>query len=196
MGPLVAAVAPAAVGVGGVASGDGSLAGGSDVSAIGRVSVSEDEKPDEKGVPAKRGRSAEHLRATRWKPGERVPGAGRPKGMGNKITQEIREIARGLLSSEKYLNVLIRRLESGDLSPQMETLLWQYGYGKPKDTVEITITDQTKLTDAELEDRIAALFVEMKRLPPVLDSLIEPESGAVYEAVAPTGQEDDEDDGL
>lgn len=147
-----------------------------------------------KPAPVKKGRSADHLKATRWKPGQAPPGPGRPKGVPNKITQEIREIARGLLSSEKYLNVLIRRLESGDLSPQMETLLWQYGYGKPKDTVEITITDQTKLTDAELEDRIAALFVEMKRLPPVVESVAAPVAEAVYEAVV--GATDDDEDGL
>lgn len=65
------------------------------------------------------------------------PGPGRPKGVPNKVTQEIREAARKLLEGPRYLEARLRRLESGKLHPSVEVLLYHYAYGKPKEVVQV-----------------------------------------------------------
>jgi hypothetical protein len=65
------------------------------------------------------------------------PGRGRPKGALNKATRDIKDIARGLLSNEEYQRNLVKRLTRGTAGP-VESLLYQYAFGKPKDTVELS----------------------------------------------------------
>ena len=62
---------------------------------------------------------------------------GRPKGALNKATREIKDVARNLLERPEYLESLKRRLDKGD-APHMETLLHHYGYGKPREGVDVT----------------------------------------------------------
>ena len=62
--------------------------------------------------------------------------AGRPRGVPNKATQEIRAVARALVTRPAYVAEVRRRLLEGTLAPGMETLLWYYAYGKPKEVVE------------------------------------------------------------
>lgn len=71
-------------------------------------------------------------------------GPGRPKGALNKATREIKDIAAGLLSDPAYVESLRRRLTSGK-APHMETLLHHYAYGKPKESVEGTLTHLHKV---------------------------------------------------
>jgi hypothetical protein len=57
---------------------------------------------------------------------------GRPKGVPNRITRQIRELARALTTgNEAYLENLRRRLETGQCQPAIETLMLHYAYGKP-----------------------------------------------------------------
>lgn len=65
-----------------------------------------------------------------------TPGPGRPKGGLNKTTIEVRDASRALVEDPGYRAELIKRLIAGT-APHMETLLWHYAYGKPKDVVEI-----------------------------------------------------------
>jgi hypothetical protein len=64
------------------------------------------------------------------------PGPGRPKGVIPKVTLEVRAAARALLDDPAYKDSLRARLNAGT-APHMETLLWHYAFGKPKETVEI-----------------------------------------------------------
>lgn len=64
------------------------------------------------------------------------PRAGRPKGVPNKATREIREVARGLLERPKYVRALAQRLSQGSAGA-VEPLLYAYAYGKPTDTVRV-----------------------------------------------------------
>jgi hypothetical protein len=62
-------------------------------------------------------------------------GPGRPKGAKNKATQAVQAIARGLVEDPAYTKKLQERLNKGRIAPAMETTLWHYAYGKPKETV-------------------------------------------------------------
>lgn len=61
---------------------------------------------------------------------------GRPKGVKNKATREIQEAARGLLEDPAYVEALKLRLKRGTAGA-VETLLYHYAYGKPKDTLSV-----------------------------------------------------------
>lgn len=81
-------------------------------------------------------------RAPRGKPFEKGdPRAGRPKGTLNKATVEVREMARGLVESDEYVASVRVRVQLGTLPPAVETMLWHYAYGKPKELVELTGKD-------------------------------------------------------
>jgi hypothetical protein len=71
--------------------------------------------------------------------------AGRPKGRLNNATLEVREFCRNLLASPAYQANLKKRLETGKLAPAIEALIFAYGHGKPKDTVEVTGKDGAPL---------------------------------------------------
>lgn len=60
-------------------------------------------------------------------------GPGRRKGVPNRITPEVRECARRLVEDADYCANLLVRLRGGTAG-QMEVLLWQYAYGKPRDS--------------------------------------------------------------
>jgi hypothetical protein len=63
-------------------------------------------------------------------------GGGRPKGVPNKATQEIKEFARTFLQSPEYRRSLKRRILAGK-APQLEILMLHYGFGRPTATVEV-----------------------------------------------------------
>lgn len=63
-------------------------------------------------------------------------GPGRPKGIPNKATIEIREACRKLLESPAYATALEARLIEGRAG-QVEPLLYYYAYGKPKERIEL-----------------------------------------------------------
>lgn len=62
-------------------------------------------------------------------------GPGRPVGVPNKATVEIKDASRLIVEDEAYVESLKKRVNAGK-APHMETLLFHYAYGKPKDTTE------------------------------------------------------------
>ena len=86
---------------------------------------------------------------------------GRKPGQLNKATVEVKESARGLVEDPEYRKRLGLRLISGNLAPAMETTLWAYAYGKPKETLALegSVTVSASLTPTpELRAKIAALL--------------------------------------
>ncbi len=62
---------------------------------------------------------------------------GRRKGVPNKATTVVRELARRLVQDPKYLESLQRRLRRGEAG-SMEPLLWNHAYGRPAEPRETT----------------------------------------------------------
>lgn len=63
-------------------------------------------------------------------------GRGRPPGVPNRVSREIKEAARALVEDPDYVENLAQRLRAGK-APHMETLLHHYAYGKPHDNVDL-----------------------------------------------------------
>jgi hypothetical protein len=63
---------------------------------------------------------------------KRTAGPGRPQGCPNKVTLEVRAFAQQFINDPAYLENLRKRIFQGK-APQMEQLMWHYGYGKPKE---------------------------------------------------------------
>lgn len=61
---------------------------------------------------------------------------GRRKGVPNKSTAEIRDVARRLFDAD-YWDQLKQRLDRGKLAPALEIRLLAYLYGEPKQTVDV-----------------------------------------------------------
>ena len=85
--------------------------------------------------------------------------AGRPKGTPNKVTVEVRNLARAMVQDEKYLAKLSRDLHAGKLPIQLVVMLWHYAYGKPKETHELTGPDGGPI---ESVSRIEVVLVDGK----------------------------------
>jgi len=94
-----------------------------------------------------------------------APGPGRPAGWIGPITRQVRSIARALLEDAEYRTLLAIRLKLGE-APHMETLLWHYAYGKPKEQIEVKqVEDFTDLTTDELRERSAFVAQAIQLLP-------------------------------
>jgi hypothetical protein len=68
------------------------------------------------------------------------PRAGRPKGSQNKTTNEVRDAARAIVDDPVYREALKLRVIAGT-APHMETLLFHYAYGKPRDVLSLEGTN-------------------------------------------------------
>lgn len=62
---------------------------------------------------------------------------GRQKGTPNKATAEVRALCEGLLKDPAYKAGLVKRLQTGEIAPHVEILLWHYAYGKPTEHIEV-----------------------------------------------------------
>jgi len=68
--------------------------------------------------------------------GTGVPGPGRPKGVPNRATTEMKEFALWFLTDETHRSNLRARILAGK-ADHIETLLWLYVYGRPKETIKL-----------------------------------------------------------
>ena len=97
---------------------------------------------------------------------------GRKPGSRNRVSREIRDIARGLLEDGVYQRKLRLRLLAGT-APQVETLLYHYAYGKPQDSLAVTgmvPTVDPEAARASLREKLAALLVRLPVESPVDDA--------------------------
>ena len=73
-----------------------------------------------------------------FQPGESGNPAGRVKGVPNKATKEVKNLCRSWVEDAEYQKQFLTRFKAGKLPPQLETMVWAYAYGKPKESVELT----------------------------------------------------------
>jgi hypothetical protein len=62
---------------------------------------------------------------------------GSQKGTPNKVTVEVRDAAKAIVEDAEYRERFIARAHAGELAPALESMLWYYAYGKPKERVEL-----------------------------------------------------------
>lgn len=73
------------------------------------------------------------------KPGERR--GGRKAGTPNKATAEAKEACALIVDDPIYRRNLLKRARAGKLAPAVESMLWHYSKGKPKEQVEHSTVD-------------------------------------------------------
>ena len=65
-------------------------------------------------------------------------GKGRAKGTPNKISVEVKTLVGELVNNPKYQWQLRRAFETRKVHPTIESLVWAYYLGKPKETIALT----------------------------------------------------------
>jgi hypothetical protein len=63
---------------------------------------------------------------------------GRQKGTPNKVTREAREIANALVDDPRYIRKLSRDFRTRKVNPVIESMLWYYAKGKPREGLDVT----------------------------------------------------------
>lgn len=76
-------------------------------------------------------------KAGNWQPGQSGNPRGRRPGTPNRVTLEAKAICNRLVDDPAYQKALLKRLRAGELHSAVETMLWYYAKGKPKERVEI-----------------------------------------------------------
>jgi hypothetical protein len=66
--------------------------------------------------------------------------SGRRKGVPNQATQDVRELARAIISDPEYLRGLRERVCAGRAA-SMEPMLWHYAYGRRRTAEQLEIND-------------------------------------------------------
>jgi hypothetical protein len=89
----------------------------------------------------------------------REKSGGRQKGTANRSTIEGRDFARRLMDDPAYRERLRERLLAGKVHPGVETMLWAYGYGKPKDHLELSaaIGNDKAIAEMSTDELLAEL---------------------------------------
>jgi len=62
---------------------------------------------------------------------------GRPRGVPNKATAEVRELTQRWLHDPTYCEKFKARLMAGVLPPALESMVWAYAWGRPVERIEV-----------------------------------------------------------
>jgi hypothetical protein len=97
-----------------------------------------------------------------FKRGHRKYG-GRAKGTPNKVTVEAKRAAAEIVDDPVYRRRLAAAARARKLSPVMESLLWYYAKGKPKDEVDLDVKMRpSEMSDEQMRERALALADRLK----------------------------------
>lgn len=95
--------------------------------------------------------------------GTRHPGAGRKKGVPNRVTVEARLLASQLVNDVNYQHRLRADFKKRRVHPTIESLIWQYHLGKPSQP--IAVSGAISLVGEQLDaDRRAFAALELADL--------------------------------
>jgi len=110
--------------------------------------------------------------------GQRYPGSGRKAGTPNPISIEARQLAHELVNDAHYQARLRRDFEARKLHPTIESLVWAYAIGKPRQDITL---DATVNVNARLEnERRAFALLDL----PELEALAAESQAMVDKAMA------------
>lgn len=76
-----------------------------------------------------------------------------------------KQFCHNVLKTREYRESLIRRIDSDELPPQIESMLYHYAYGKPVERVEfndVTESNLERLSEEELDAAIAQRLAKRK----------------------------------
>src|SRR5438094_4126901 len=76
---------------------------------------------------------------------------GRRPGSLNKVTVEAKEFCASIVDDPEYQKTLRRRALRGELPPAPEAMIWHYAKGKPKEQVDLSLTQRI---DADIIARL------------------------------------------
>jgi hypothetical protein len=76
---------------------------------------------------------------------------GRTKGTPNRVTAEAREACAEIVDDRAYRSELLERARAGKLAPGVETMLWYYAKGRPREDIGVAGGGTVILSWAEYE---------------------------------------------
>ena len=76
---------------------------------------------------------------------------GRRPGSLNKVTVEAKEFCASIVDDPQYQAKLRARALAGNLPPALEAMIWHYAKGKPKEQVDLSLTERI---DADIIARL------------------------------------------
>jgi len=82
--------------------------------------------------------------------------AGKKPGTPNRVTVVAREVAAEIVDDPEYRTRLKARALAGELAPAVESMLFHYRFGKPKERVEVSVVDPFEA----IEDAVAEANAE------------------------------------
>jgi hypothetical protein len=71
--------------------------------------------------------------------GGKQPGAGRPRGSVSQKTLEVQAYAKGVVEDPEVRAQILAQAQAGLLPPPVMTMLFHYAYGRPKETIDVTV---------------------------------------------------------
>ena len=81
------------------------------------------------------------------------------------MTAEVRAVCAAILDDPTYRTNLTARARAGALAPAVEAMLWHYAFGKPRDSLNVTIGpagDLSELSTEELLHRVDGLREQVR----------------------------------
>ena len=71
---------------------------------------------------------------------------GRPRGVPNKATREVKILAQSILEDALVQRRMLEDARRGRLAPPVMTMLFAYAYGKPKETIDVNVVEELRVT--------------------------------------------------
>lgn len=75
-------------------------------------------------------------------------GKGRPPGVPNKATLEVKAFCNAILTDPRYVASIWRRIKADSLAGSVEQLFYYYAAGKPKETIGVEASSLAELLAA------------------------------------------------
>ncbi len=82
------------------------------------------------------------------------------------VTAKARAVCTAILDDPTYRTNLTVRARAGTLAPAVEAMLWHYAFGKPKDSLDVTVGraggDLSELSTEDLLHRVDGLREQLR----------------------------------